>query len=95
LQNQFGADPLDLAHGEAVFYQLFSLVVAKRGLRDGDMLRYLAERDVKDASEGPWDETPLTRAISGNVGGVILPTPLHPRYRFQGLKARGYRWRDT
>ena len=86
LQNQFGADALDVAHGEAVFFQLLSVVVAKRGLRDGDMSRYFAERDVKDASEGPWDETALTRAISGSVAGGILPLPPPPPASFPGIE---------
>ena len=87
LENDFGANALDLAHGEAVFYQLSSAISTKRRIKDGDMLRYFAERNVKDAFEGPWDETPLARAISGDVGGIMLAPPPPPPATIQGVEA--------
>jgi ankyrin repeat protein len=86
LEDQFGANALDRAHGEAVFYQLMSAISAKRSIRGADVLRYVAERDVKDAVDGPWDETPLTRAISGDAGGIPLAPLPRPPAPIQGVQ---------
>ena len=73
LEGGFRGNALDFAHGETVFYLLLSAIVP-RGTR-ADALAYINRRDPRDLYAGPWDDTPLTRAIIGADGRVALPPP--------------------
>ena len=85
LENQLGANALDLANGEGVFYQLLSVISAKRGIPYTDMLQYVGDRGVKDPVAGPWDETPLTSAIRGSIADAIAPPPPPALPRIPGV----------
>ena len=82
LENQFGSNALEYARSEAVFFLLLPATVPHTGNYLSEALEYLGRRAPRSLHPGPWDETPLARAIVGDLGGVPLPGPPPKSYPY-------------
>jgi ankyrin repeat protein len=90
-----GASALDYARGDAVFALLLPAMFPAAASRDAAALEYLSTRHARFALPGPWDETPLARALMNAptpsfapifdppiaVPIFAPPSPLGPRWR--------------
>lgn len=85
IEDQFGTSPLDVARTEGVFYPLLQALGPAVTGRGHQVVSYLDARTSRSMYPGPWQETALSRAISGhlgNAGGSPPPPPPNTRYDY-------------
>lgn len=75
LEDWAGASALDDARGEAVFELLLPAQFATSPSREAAALAYLSNREPRHVRAGPWNQTPLSRAIFELPPPPPLPPP--------------------
>jgi ankyrin repeat protein len=84
----FGATALEWARSPAVFVMLQAAMFPDASSRNAATLAYLRERPDVASNTGPWDETPLTRAVAGRTGASVVPPEPPPRRGFDPSSRR-------
>ena len=83
---------MDYGRSEAVLYLLIAKMFPEQEGRAARALNYLNHRSRSrlDRDHSPWDDTPLSRAITGRLGGnpLLPPPPPPPPGKRQDVGAR-------
>jgi ankyrin repeat protein len=83
-----GATALEWARSPAVFVMLQAAMFTNASSRNAETLAFLRSRADAASNSGPWDETPLTRAVAGRGGASVVPPEPPPQRGFDPTSRR-------
>lgn len=87
LADSAGGSALDYARSEAVFELLLPPLFPNAASRESEAMKYLTSRNPTLGVPGPWNETPLARAIAGGPLPSLPPPPSRGSASVPSLRA--------